>query len=238
MLDLYHVPLKPTAVLAGLSQTAWCCFRSKWTTSLHRVSGTGKGQMSQPCPGLWGSCLGPSLQLPRGPPLRQTTPHPPWFSEICVYLRAHEQAIPAKQIFPEFLNHWRRLQKVRVAADVLVLSLQKQNGGRGRGTQGGRERRKEERTVKMAKRLTEVTVKKRGYTRREKKAERRLNVRFKRGNDVFGVVCVCVCVRVWCGGGLLGCSTDHPTAGSWPSVLLTASLLPLEPTLKETSPYV
>ncbi len=79
---------------------------------------------------------------------------------------------------------------------MLVLSLQKQNGGRGRGTHGGRERRKEERTVKMAKRLTEVTVKKRGYTRREKKAERRLNVRFKRGNDVFGVVCVCVCACV------------------------------------------
>lgn len=34
----------------------------------------------------------------------------------------------------------------------------------------------------------------------------------------------------------LGCSTDHPALTSWPGVLWTASLLPLEPTLKRNQP--
>ncbi len=140
VLDLYHVALKPTAVLAGLSQTAWCCFRSKRTTTLRYRKGADVPALPQAMSLLSGAFL----TTPQGSSFK--TDYPPSSSSptiipcvyICVYLQ-DTRANPAEQIFPEFLNHWRRLQKARVAADVLVLSLQKQREGDG-GTHGRRER--------------------------------------------------------------------------------------------------
>lgn len=65
MLDLYHVALKPQLCLLDCSKESSAAFGLN-KLRLPNDSGTGKGQMSQSCPGLQGSCLGPFLQLPRG----------------------------------------------------------------------------------------------------------------------------------------------------------------------------
>lgn len=119
-----------------------------------------KGQMSQLFPRLWGSCLGPSLQLPGGPCLRQT-PTQPWFSMyVCVYLKAHEESQPNKFSLNSWITEggykrpeWRRM----------CFCSPYKNKGRGENM-GERERRKKESRVRMTKRLTGVTVKKHGYT--------------------------------------------------------------------------
>lgn len=129
---------------------------------------------------------------------------------MCVFKST--RAIPARQIFPESLNHWKRLQKARVAAEVLLLSLQKQREGKRGGTLGG-EKEGEESRVRMSKNLTRLTVKTQGY-RQGTQAGRRKHLIF-----------LYVDVK-------LDCSTANPTTSSWCQLLLKASPIPLEPWVK------
>lgn len=97
---------------------------------------------------------------------------------VCALSSAAE--IAAKLIFPEFLNHSGRLQKAKEAADVLVLSLQKQRQSwSGEHIGGGGEKEGNgERRVRMTKGLTGVTVEKKKHIERGMQTERRRKCKF------------------------------------------------------------
>lgn len=163
MLDLYHACVKLTAMLVGLMlllvemshvspQTAW--YRKKADVSdlpwaMRVLSGV-----------FLTTSQGTFLKTDGQPPTHNDSAH----VHVCTFTKhACTHTHNLKQIFPETLNHRRRLQKARVATDVLVLFLEKQRGGE-RGTKStGWER---EKRARMTKRLNTVTVKEKGHSKR------------------------------------------------------------------------
>lgn len=101
---IFIMSIKPGAALAGLSRAARCFPQHLNQQRLATVFATGsRSRCLSSSPGLPGSCLDPSLQLPRGPCLRQSAPPTPQCSMsvrarlcVCVCTFKSTPEIPAR----------------------------------------------------------------------------------------------------------------------------------------------